>query len=80
MDKKTKSGSAGSLMVIFQRTSKTQRSPPAGTSSSCANLKAPEKIKNLLNDNTDMITITTLQQAAEFIKNLQRELIAVQAE
>jgi len=80
MDKKTKSGSAGSLMDIFQRTSKTQRSPPACTSSSCANLKAPEKVKNTVNDNPDTITITTLQQAAEFIKNLQSELIAVRAE
>jgi len=51
MDKKITSGSAGNLMDIFQRTSKTQISPPAGTASACVNLEAPETDKSTSNDN-----------------------------
>ena len=85
--KKAKSGSAGNLMDIFHRTSKTQRSPPAGTSSSYTSinivkdipsaggdLNSPEADKNI------MLSITNLDQAADYIEDMQSKLAAAKVQ
>ena len=82
--KKIKSGSAGNLMDIFQRKSKTQRTPPASTSSShythihvtpLADISASgDVLKSPESDQNSIISITNLDQAVEYIEEIRNEL------